>query len=125
VRRLFAGSSLTALRLDRLRSWPLIAVMFDSTLVGLASCQKSGGDLRVPDVGVDAICSPQGGQRFGEREIIDALLDAIEVAALAGGCHRIVANPPKASIAYLQRRGYRYIDERCAGGWIEKTLATR
>jgi hypothetical protein len=124
LRRLFAGSTLTAQRLDRLRSWPLIAVTFDSRIVGLASCQKNGPEMRVPDVAVDAITPLQAGGvlRVGEREIADALLDAIETAAVAAGCRRVVVNPPKMPLPHLQRRGYRYIDERCAGGWFEKTL---
>lgn len=124
LRRLFVGSVLTAPRLDRLHSWTLIAVFFNSHIVGLASCQKNGPELRVPDVAADAIVWSQDrtGVRFGEREILNALLDAIEVAGLAAGCRRVVINPPKMSLGFLERRGYRHIDERCAGGWIEKSL---
>ncbi len=127
LRRLFPGSSLTQARLDRLRDLPRVLVIMGDRTVGIAAYQKVEGDLRVPDLAVDASV---GGLRLvggppqpREREVINALLDAVEVSALAAGCSRIVLSPPKVSLAFLERRGYRRVDERCAGGWVEKTVA--
>ena len=126
LRRLFPGSSLTQARLDRLRDLPRVLVIMGERTVGAATCHKVEGELRVPDLGIDPAV---GGLRLvggppqpREREIINALLDAVEVACLAAGCSRIVLSPPKVSIGFLERRGYRRVDERCAGGWVEKIL---
>ncbi len=73
-------------------------------------------ELRVPEIGMDPGCE------CNERDVLNALLDALELAGLAGGCRRIVVMPPKMSLGFIERRGYSRISERCAGGWIEKTL---
>jgi hypothetical protein len=126
LRRLFPGSSLTQARLDRLRDLPRVLVIMGDRTVGAATCQKVESELRVPDLGVD---TSVGGLRLvggppqpREREVINALLDAVEVACLASGCFRIILSPPKVPLAFLERRGYRRVDERCAGGWVEKIL---
>jgi hypothetical protein len=127
LRRLFPRSSLTQARLDRLRDLPRVLVLMGERTVGVATCQKVEEELRVPDLGID---STVGGLRLvggppqpKEREVINALLDAVEVACLAAGCSRIVLSPPRVSLGFLERRGYRRVDERCAGGWVEKTIA--
>jgi hypothetical protein len=56
-----------------------------------------------------------------EQRVLDALLDAIELAALAAGCRRVVLIPSGAA-ADLERRGYVVVREGCAGAWIEKSL---
>jgi hypothetical protein len=126
LRRLFPGSSLTALPLDRLREWPRVVVTLGEDIVAVATCKKTEGEMRVPDIGMDipameagyaAIC------RCSERDIINTLLDAVELASIAGGCRRVIVSPPRVSLAFLERRGYVRVDERCAGGWIEKSLA--
>jgi hypothetical protein len=126
LRRLFPGSSLTQARLDRLRDLPRVLVIMGDRTVGAATCQKVESELRVPDLGVD---TSVGGLRLvggppqpREREVINALLDAVEVACLASGCFRIILSPPRVPLAFLERRGYRRVDERCAGGWVEKIL---
>jgi hypothetical protein len=126
IRRLFPAGTLTQARLDRLRDLPRVLVIMGERAVAAATCQKVEGDLRVPDLGIDAAA---GGLRLvggppqpREREVINALLDAVEVACLAAGCSRIVLSPPKAPLGFLERRGYRRVDERCAGGWVEKIL---
>jgi hypothetical protein len=53
--------------------------------------------------------------------VLDALLNAIEIASLAGGCHRIVLIPSVAATD-LERRGYAVVREGCAGAWMEKSL---
>jgi hypothetical protein len=126
LRRLFPGSSLTGLRLDRLREWPRVVVTLGEDIVAVATCKKTEGEMRVPDIGMDipameagyaAIC------RCSEHDIINTLLDAVELASIAGGCRRVIVSPPRVSLAFLERRGYVRVDERCAGGWIEKSLA--
>lgn len=117
LRRLFPGSALTQGRLDRLRQWPRVAVSCGRTLIAIATCQKMELELRVPEIGLDLECGCDG------REVLTALFDAIELAGLAGGCRRIVVNPPKVSVGFLERRGYHPISEGCAGSWIEKALS--
>ena len=116
LRRLFPGSALTQGRLDRLRAWPRVAVSCGPTVIALATCQKVELELRVPEIGLDLECACDG------REVLAVLFDAIELAGLAGGCRRIVANPPRASIGFLEQRGYHPVPEGCAGSWIEKAL---
>jgi hypothetical protein len=126
LRRLFPGSSLTQGRLERLRALPRVLVIMGDRTVAAATCQKVETELRVADLGIDAAaCGLRlvgGPPQPREREIINALLDAVEVACLAAGCQRIILNPPKVPLAFLERRGYTRVDERCAGGWIEKIL---
>jgi hypothetical protein len=127
LRRLFPGSGLTDARLDRLREWSRITVTCGARTVGIATCQKVDTELRVPDVGLDGepadeTLAGNAGVRCGDREILNALLDAIELTCLAGGCSRVILSPPKVSQFFLERRGYRRVDERCAGGWIEKMI---
>ena len=116
LRRLFPGSMLTQGRLDRLREWPRVAITCRGIIVAIATCQKVDLELRVAEVGVDAESACDG------REVLSVLFDAIELAALAGGCRRVVVNPPKVSLMFLQRRGYHALSEGCAGSWIEKAL---
>jgi hypothetical protein len=125
LRRLFPGSSLTGSRLDRLREWPRVVVTLGDEVVAVASYQKTDGEMRVPDIGLDV---PPEGTGYGscrcsERDVLNTLLDALELAGIAAGCRRVIVNPPKVSLAFLARRGYIGINERCAGGWIEKSLA--
>jgi hypothetical protein len=116
LRRIFPGGMLTQTRLDRLRQWPRVVVMCGERVVALATCQKTETELRVPEIGLDTSCG------CGMHEVLNALLDAVELAGLAGGCRRIVLMPPKAGASLLERRGYEGISERCAGGWLEKAL---
>jgi hypothetical protein len=117
LRRLFPGPSLTERRLDRLREWPTVTVRCGGTVVGLATCRKTDTELRVPDLALDPDCG------CGIHDVLAALLEAVELAALAGGCRRLVIMPPRISPAFLERRGYSAIRERCAGGWLEKALS--
>ena len=117
LRRLFPGSMLTQGRLDRLREWPRVAVTCEGRVIAVATCQKIELELRVPEIGLDLDCGCDG------RDVLTVLFDAIELAGLAGGCRRVVVNPPKVSLGFLERRGYRSISEGCAGAWIEKALS--
>jgi hypothetical protein len=116
IRRLFAGSSLTGQRLDRLRGWPRMLILCGDHLVGAATCQRIEDELLVPDVGVNV------GTSCSEKEVVNALLDGLETACLAGGSRRVVLSPPRASLAILERRGYHTIKASCAGCWIEKIV---
>ena len=116
LRRLFAGSSLTGQRLDRLREWPRMLVFCGDCLVGAATCQRIEDELLVPDIGVDV------GTSCSEKDVTNALLDALETACLAGGSRRVVLSPPRASLSMLERRGYKTIKASCAGCWIEKLV---
>lgn len=116
LRRLFAGSMLTGQRLDRLREWPRMLVLSGERLVGAATCQRIEDELLVPDIG---LCADNGAS---EIEVVNALLDALETACLAGGSRRIVLSPPRPSLAMLERRGYKTVKASCAGCWIEKIV---
>jgi hypothetical protein len=116
LRRLFPGSALTQARLDRLREWPRVAVMCGDHIAAIATCQKTDIEMRVPDIGMDGSCG------CSMHAVLHALLDAVELAGVAGGCRRLVLMPPKDFPGALTRRGYVAIAERCAGGWLEKLL---
>jgi hypothetical protein len=118
LRQLFPGSALTGVRLDRLRECPRVLVRCAGQVVAIATYQKSERELRVPDLG---LCDPSDAS-CTRREIVNALIDGVELACIAAGCRRLVVNPPSMSLAFLERRGYVRVNERCAGGWIEKTI---
>ena len=117
MRRLFPGSMLTEARLDRLQTWSRVTVHCGDQIVAVATCNKNELELRVPDIGLDRTCG------CSTPDVIHALLDALELAGIAGGCRRLVLMPPKEVAAPLDRWGYVTIAERCAGGWLEKPLA--
>lgn len=122
VRRLFPGSTLTGERLNRLRNWPRVVVRVDDTPVGVATYTQTAFETQIPDFAV-TIPPAVGSERSRlAQRVLDALLDAIELASLAGGCHRVVLIPSIAA-AHLERRGYVAIREGCAGAWMEKSLA--
>jgi hypothetical protein len=120
LRRLFRGRRLTPARRDRLaQSGRVIAVCGNRT-VGVAAYDRTDDELRVHECGVDAasmLCT--------EAQVVNALLDALEVACLAGGGRRLVLLP-RAAIggSILRRRGFVTIAEGCAGSWFEKTFAS-
>jgi hypothetical protein len=116
VRRLFGRSALTEQRLDRLRRWPRILVRRGDAIMGAATCERAHSEFLVPDVGLAENAETV-------NDVINALLDAIESACLAGGCRRIVLSPPRAGLALLERRGYQTVRASCAGSWMEKDIA--
>jgi hypothetical protein len=120
ARRLFPGT-LTGARLNRLRHWPRLVVRVDDTLAAAATYTQTPFEMQIPDFGI-SIPSALGTGRPGlAKRVLDTLFDAIEVASLAGGCHRVVVIP-SAGIADLERRGYVVVREGCAGAWMEKSL---
>jgi hypothetical protein len=116
LRRLFPGAALTAERLDRLRDWSRVVAACGPRVVGLATYRRVDVELRAPDFGLDPDCECLPG------DIVGALLEALELACLAGGSERIVLMPPPAAARLLARRGYRVVDEGCAGAWAQKDL---
>ncbi len=123
LRRLFPGSTLVSGRLDRLRHWPRIVVRLDQLPVGVATYTQVEGETRVPDFALDVPSGIRADRTGLERRVLYALLDAIEVASMAGACRRIALIPPRVAAANLERRGYVGIREGCAGAWMEKSLA--
>lgn len=110
-------------RLDRLRHWPRVVARLDHVPVGMATYTQVDGETRIPDFALDI---PSGIRVDGpglERRVLYALLDAIELASMAGACRRIALIPPRVAAANLERRGYVGIREGCAGAWMEKSLA--
>jgi hypothetical protein len=87
-------------------------------IVGIAAYERADGELRVHEFGVDT-----GATLYTTDQVVNALLDALEVACLAGGGRRLVLLP-RAAIAgtILRRRGFVTIAEGCAGSWFEKSF---
>jgi hypothetical protein len=117
LRRLFRGRRLTPARRERLAQSGRVTATCASRVVGVAGYERVDLELRVHEFGVDASTSCQIDQ------IANALLDALEVACLAGGGRRLVLLPRAAISAQLLReRGFVNIAEGCAGSWYEKTF---
>jgi hypothetical protein len=122
LRRLFPGSTLTGVRLNRLRNWPRLVVRLDGLPVALATYTQIDRETQIPDFAVDLPSRLKSGDGMLRRRALYALLDAIELAAVAGACRRIVVIPGPDTVAVLERRGYGAINEGCAGAWMEKSL---
>jgi hypothetical protein len=114
--RLFPQVHPRSPRYERLARSARIVVTRGSHIVGFAVYQRIDGDVRVPDL---ALLAPPG---HGVRDVLGALLDALEAACLAGGSRRIVLPQTAPAHGLLRRRGYELISEGCAGAWMEKTL---
>lgn len=83
--------------------------------MGVAAYERADVELRVHEFGVDdsAACRMD--------EIATVLLEALEVACLAGGDRRLVLLPRAAIAEHLLRaRGFVQVAEGCAGSWFEK-----
>jgi len=115
VRRLFRGRRLTAPRKSRLANSGRVVATCGNRVVGVAAYDRADGELRVHEFGADAtaVCTLD--------QIVSTLLDALEIACLAGGARRLVLLP-RAAIApqVLRARGFVTIAEGCAGSWFEK-----
>jgi hypothetical protein len=117
LRRLFRGRRLTPARRDRIAQSGRVVATCGNRTVGMAAYDRADGELRVHELAVD-ITTP-----CAEDQVINALLDALEVACLAGGGRRLVLLPRAAIAAsLLRRRGFVTIAEGCAGSWFEKTF---
>lgn len=117
LRRLFRGRRLTPARRERLRNSGRVVAACGNRTVGLAAYERADGELRVHEFGVDAANACVSDQ------IATVLLDALEIACLAGGGRRLVLLPRAAMAAHLLRsRGFLPIAEGCAGSWFEKVF---
>jgi hypothetical protein len=118
LRRLFRGRRLTPARRARLAQSGRVVAASAGRIVGIAAYERADGELRVHEFGVDT-----GATLYTTDQVVNALLDALEVACLAGGGRRLVLLP-RAAIAgtILRRRGFVTIAEGCAGSWFEKSF---
>jgi hypothetical protein len=115
MRRLFRGRSLPPARRARLLNGGRVLATCGPRVVGLAGYERSDGELRVHEFAIDE-ASP-----CPVDQIATALLDALEMACLAGGGRRLVLLPRAASATDLLRaRGFAPIAEGSAGSWFEK-----
>jgi hypothetical protein len=115
LRRLFRGRRLTPERRARLANSGRIMAACGTRVVGLAAYERADGDVRVHEFAVDT-ASP-----CAVDHIATALLDALEMACLAGGGRRLVLLPRASVTTHLLRpRGFVTIAEGCAGSWFEK-----
>lgn len=115
LRRLFRGQRLTAARRDRLLHGGRILALCGNRVVGLVAYERNDRDLRVGEVGLDPE-SP-----CGTVGIAAGLLDALELACMAGGARRLVLLPrTHLDTGLLRRRGYTMLADSAAGTWFEK-----
>lgn len=118
LRRLFRGQRLTAARRNRLDQGGRILAMCGNRVVGLAAYERTDREVRVYELVVDPDSA------CGTDEIVGGLLDALELACLAGGARRLLLLPRAACAATLLRlRGYAAFGDGPAGPWFEKTFA--
>lgn len=123
LRRLFPGDGLTSSRRERLRRWPRVLVTASGRAVAVATCRQVDREMRVPDFGVAGPAWQAAGLPASASEaVVECVLDATELMALAGGCFRIHVNPPAADVAIFERRGYTAAPEPCGGGWLHKAV---
>lgn len=120
IRRLFPDR-ISGDRLNRLRNWPRIVVRIDEIPVGVATYTQTPIETQVPDFAVEIPHSIELNHPDVRRQVMASVIDAIEIASLAGGCHRIVI-VPAGSIKELLRHGYVAVTEQCGGSWLEKSL---
>lgn len=117
VRRLLSLRSSGRFRRDRLAHATRVVARCGAQVVGVAAYERVGAELRVLEMVVEsapAVCP---------TEVIAQLLSALEMAALAGGCRRVVLLPAAVLAASaLEPLGYRVMSESALGGWLEKTF---
>ena len=114
--RLFPHLHPRSPRYERLARSARVVATFDGQIVGFAAYQRVGADLRVPELSLLASVA------HGARDVLGALLDALETTGLAGGAGRIVLPATAPAHGLLRRRGYELISEGCAGAWMEKSF---
>lgn len=104
-------------RFERETACPKMLVLDDSLVMALVVYEIHNDELRVHELATafKTGCEPE--------KIVDAALDALELACLAGGAHRLVVTSRAGTWwPVLSRRGFTRIDERCAGSWFEKAF---
>ncbi len=117
LRRLFVGQRLTQARRLHLARCPRILAERGGRPIGLAVYEQVGDELRVHELGIDPTAA------VGAHEVAAALLDALELACLAGGGRRLVLTPRALSLdPEVELCGYHPGADRHAGAWLQKTL---
>jgi hypothetical protein len=115
LRRLFRGQRLTSARRNGLAHGGRILALCGSRVVGLAAFERTERELRVGELGIDtdATCPM--------CEIADGLLEALELACVAGSVARLVLLP-RAGVfdEVLRQRGFTAVAQVAAGTWFEK-----
>lgn len=119
LRRLFRGRRLTPARRQRLANSGRVVAACGNRVVGVAAYDRTDVELRVHEFGIDSV-SP-----CSIRQVTTALIEALEVACLAGGGRRLVLLP-RTSVDpdVLRERGFVPIAEGSAGSWHEKLFLT-
>jgi hypothetical protein len=115
LHRLFRGRRLTPARRARLAASGRVTAACGNRVVGVAAYERTDVELRVHEFGIDPSSACPADQ------IVGTVLDALEIACLAGGVRRLVLLP-RAVVAeqLLPLRGFVTIAEGCAGSWFEK-----
>lgn len=117
VRRLLSIRSSGRFRRDRLAHATRVVARSGADVVGVAAYERVGAELRVIEMVVESATT------VCHTDVIEQLLSALEMAALAGGCHRVVLLPSAVLAATaLEPLGYRVMTEGAVGGWLEKTF---
>ena len=91
---------------DRLRQATLV-MRHEQTVIAAALCRQLGPELRVEELGMV--------RAHGDDEMADVVLDALETAALAAGCDRLVVF----SASRPLRRAMRLV------GYVPQTVGNR
>lgn len=114
---LFREHKLTGTRRRRLRACPRILAIRAARTVGMLAYEQTDTGLRVREFAVDAI------DVNDVDTIAVALLDALELACLAGGAKRIVAIPRTVTnTALLRNHGYVAVSGGSPDALMEKTF---
>lgn len=117
VRRLLSLRSSGRFRRDRLAHATRVVARCGPQVVGVAAYERVGAELRVLEMVIESATTVCPG------EVIAQLLSALEMAALAGGCRRVVLLPAAVLAAStLEPLGYRVMSDGTVGGWLEKTF---
>lgn len=115
--RLFRNRPLTPARRRRLSGSARLIAVSGSQVVGLAAYERTGDDVRVHEIGLDEV-SPSGAD-----QIAGALIEALEMACLAGGGRRLVLLPRAAlAVSSLLTRGFDSASQGGGQGWYTKTF---
>jgi hypothetical protein len=119
IRRLLSARPNGRIGRDRLAHATRVVARSGARAVGVAAYERAGNELRVLELAVDPpppLCA---------HHVIGQLLAALEMAALAGGCGRLVLLPAAVlGAAALEPLGYRLVTTGGSGGWLEKTFHT-
>jgi hypothetical protein len=124
LHRLFSGTALTVSRQARIRADPRVVVMLGGRLVAMATCQHVVCEMRVCELAIDInSLRPPLSAGMTDELVLHALVDAIEVMAMAGGCRRVILSPPRNALRALESRGYRPVENPAHAGWLERSIA--